>query len=279
MTIQVVFVSSNASILDLVTHKKTALVPWDIRAENYKTLDGEEVAVSAYEVLPRTGIDELLAHLEDVVRGGPTAIVLMSDGSIPNLPQSVGDFFSVNVFSPPAHGAKIQNIIQAVLAKALKNFRYYRMRFADLKYQQILRLPLRNFAADEIAQLRTLCWDMLGSNNFGRQLDHLLGQIKSRQRPKKTSSHPDKYFVDDEDKHFRLGPEVHAQADTSRPPHSRACILGNKFRFGSLFEGEKHFNVSREGNALMSSRYIDCHDASREGGGVSHLNMFSNDFF
>lgn len=279
MPILAIFASSNTDVVDLVAAKRDLLVPADLREAGYRALNGETVTVSGYLVKPRTGLAELLAFIETFPIEEYAGVLVISDESIPDLDQSVGDVFCITVFPTPGYGAKLQNLLQAVLSKSLKTFRFYKTRFSDLKYHQILRLPLRNFVSAELRQVQALCRNMTQADNFGRQLDRQLGLLRDRQRPKKVSSYPDRYLIDDEEKHFRLGPEEHAKADTAQPPHSPICVLGNKFRFGCWFDGNKHFNVSMEKNGPMNGLYPDCHGAHRKGSGDDHLNMFSNDFF
>ena len=206
-------------------------------------------------------------------------MILLTDGRLPALVQSLGDIFSVNSFAAPAFGHNVANLLTTTLAKVLRTYRYFSTRFDDLKYQQILRLPLRNFDALEVNDIRTACRDMMNRGNFGRELDQVLARFRKRQCPKKASTYRTVYFVDDDKKHFILGRETHARADTGKPPHTDFCILGNTFRFGRRFDGTKHFNVSRDRDLLMTGDYPDCHDVERSGRDAQHLNMFSNDFF
>jgi len=279
MTIRIVFVTANAEILEIVEKKKNSLLPADVRADGFKVFGGEEIFISGYSAQNSNELDQLVTGLEKIICNDPTSVLLISDGGIPDVSPVLGDIFAVNLFDPPKYGANIQNLIQTLLARVLRNFRYYRTRFLDLKYQQLIRLPLKNFMADEIGVVRDLCHNMIGAENFGRQLDEVLRKLRSRQRPKKASSRPERYFVDDDDKHFQLGHETHAKAETSQPPHTKACVLGNRCRFGIAFDGKTHFNVSKDKDELMSGNYVDCHGASRPGGGGNHINMFSNDFF
>lgn len=279
MTIRIVFVTANAEILEIIDKKKAALIPADVRANGFEILGGEEVIISGYSTKYSSDVWQVVADLEGMIYGDLRSVLLMSDGSVPDILPVLGDIFTVNLFTLPKYGVNIQNVMQALLARLLRNFRYYRTRFLDLKYQQLIRLPLKNFVADEIGVMRNLCHDMIGAENFGRQLDQVLGQLRSRQRPKKASSRPERYFVDDDEKHFQLAHEIHAKADTSQPPHTKACVLRNRYRFGMAFDGEMHFNVSKDNDEAMSANYVDCHGTSRPGGGGKHINMFSNDFF
>ena len=279
MRLLVIVVTAHPGVIDTVTQRRTALVPADMRAKNFDKLGGEEVVISAYRVEAQSTIGHLLAHIEEFNCSAATGIILLTDGRLPAIVQSLGDIFSVNSFTVPAFGRNVANLLTATLSKALRSYRYFKTRFDDLKYQQILRLPLRNFNAPEVVDMRTTCRDMMSRENFGHELDAILARFRKRQRPKKASTYPTVYFVDEDDKHFTLGPETHGKADTTIPPHTYFCILGNTFRFGRRFDGTKHFNVSRDRNQRMTGIYVDCHDVKRPGRDARHLNMFSNDFF
>jgi len=280
MLLPVVFVSANAAVLDTVAERRDALIPSEIRARRFEALGGEEIVISAYRVSESSNLNGLLAHIGKISDRKLSGVILLIDGSMPNVIDSVGDIFSVNTFEVPPYGQKMGNFLSSTISRALRAFRHYKTRFDDAKYQQILRLPLRNFAASEIAALRETCHDMMNCGNFGRDLDGLMHKFRAkRQHPKKASSYPDTYLVDDDGKHFSLGHEVHAQADTAMPPHNALCALANNFRFGRVFDGTRHFNVSRDGSGLMAGQYSDCHNEQRPGGGGKHLNMFTSDFF
>lgn len=266
-------------IIETVARKKSLLVPSDIRADRYAALAGEEVVLSGYHVNHRSCVEDLLVHINNFDLSRASGILILTDDSLPDMIGRLGDVFNVNRFTPPEHGRDVANALQATLARSLRTFRYLMTRFRDLKYQQIMRLPLRNFVAPEIAVLRAVCNDTINKANFGRELDRSLKAIRQRQSPKKASSYQDIYLVDDAKKHFSLAYEIHAKADTARPPHESLCILRNQFRFGCGFDGSRHFNVSYDGDLRMTDEYIDCHAEKRKGTGAKHLNMFTNDFF
>lgn len=280
MQILIVFVSAQDVVIDEIAARRGTLVPEDIRINSFAALGGEKVILSAYKVDKKSTVQGLLNHISASECKNITGLMLMTDGSMPALVEQLGDILCVNRFTAPTEVKKAGNILRSVLVKALKAFRHYKNRFEDLKYQQILRLPLRNFAADEIQGMRVACWDMMNRQNFGRELDDVLKSFRSnRQKPKKASSSPRTYLVDDEAKHFSLGFEVHAQADTAIPPHDQLCLLANGYRFGRWFDGTRHYNVSRDRDEKMAGNYLDCHNAQKPGTGAKHLNMFTNDFF
>jgi hypothetical protein len=250
-----------------------------MRASGFASLGVNEVVLSAYHVTDSSSTDDLCAHIKCLGLSSASGVVVLTDGSLPDLVERLGDVFCVNRFAPLAHGKNPANVLTSVLAKCLRTYRYFSKRFEDQKYHQILRLPLKNFNARETGDMRRACHEMMNRDNFGRELDQILHLMRQRQHPKKASSYRDIYLVDDNRKHFCLGHEVHARAETACPPHNLLCLLRNAFRFGRAFDGLKHFNVSYDGNDRMNGEYIDCHNLPRSGRGAAHLNMFTNDFF
>jgi hypothetical protein len=275
-----VFVTSSDEVVNTVSERRLALVPSDLRANGFAALGGENVVLSTFKVGAGSTTESLLTHLcQHRLKHASSALVL-TDESMPDLVAQLGDIFCVSRFDAPGHGQNVSNLLAALLARVLRTFRHYRTRFDDRKYQQVLRLPIRNFVGPDMLHLQSACRDMMNRQNFARELDKTLQRFRSnRQRPKKASNSPVTYLIDDDGKHFTLGHEKHAMADTAIPPHSPLCELANAFRFGRAFDGTKHFNVSKDRNAPLNGLYPDCHDYHRSAQGAQHLNMFSNDFF
>lgn len=275
MTLIAVFVTAESAVIETVSAKKLSLLPAELRADGYAALGVSDVVVTAFDTKISKKVDDLLEWLKWEDASG---IVIISDETMPELVQTLGDHFSVHRFAPPGHGKNTANLLTSVLTRCLRAFRYLTTRFTDKKYQQIFRLPLRNFDAPEINRMREICRDM-AHRNYGREIDAFLREMRKRQKPKKASDYPEVYFVDDQDKHFKLGPERHAQAETGMPPHHVLCVISNNMRFGHRFDGASHYNVSRDKNTSMKGNYTDCHGQVREHGKDSHINMFTNDFF
>lgn len=279
MSLLVLFVSGSNAVIDTITARRTSLVPNDIRSNSFAALNGEEIALSALKVSPKSVSKEVLNHIASLNIERKTGVILLTDNTLADLVNHFGDMFSVNIFVAPKYGQNVVNLLQAIIAKVIRTYKIYRTRFNDKKYQQILRLPMRNFTAVEIQELRVTCHDMMNRNNFGQELDGLLKRFRARQLPKKASAGPTTYIVDDDGKHFTLGNELHAQAETSIPPHNDLCILRNRFRFGRAFNGRIHYNVSRDNGDKMTGEYIDCHNSMRSNLVATHINMFTSDFF
>lgn len=280
MALIVIFVTSDETVLETVTRRRSSLVPQDIRADSFAATGGNEVLVSVFDARgEKSSSQDILVHLDRLNILDASGIIVLTDDSIPNLINDLGDQLSINRFVPPQYGQNVVNILSSILARSLRAFRYLKKRFNDLKYHQILRLPLRNFDAPEISAMRFACHDIMNQGNYAREIDRIMESFRKRQKPKSASTYPDPYYVDDSGKHFQFGPELHARADTKIPPHNRVCILANQFRFGCPFNGEKHYNVSREKNGSMAGDYPNCHGVNETVGVKQHLNMFTNDFF
>ncbi|WEQ54207.1 hypothetical protein LV564_00020 (plasmid) [Komagataeibacter nataicola] len=275
MSLIIAFVTGATAVLETITHKRAALLPNEIRANGFAALDGIEPVVTAFDTNRSKNLNDLLQWLDWRNASG---VILLADDSLPDLVAYLGDQFNVHRFTPPAYGTRMDNQLTSTLSKCLKAYKYLASRFADAKYQQIFRLPLRNFDAPDIARMRELCRDMT-QRNYGNEIDALLRDMRKRQAPKRASDYQDIYYVDDSGKHFQFGHEHHALADTAMPPHNALCIIGNCLRFGQRFDGTTHYNVSRDKGASMKGTYLDCHGSCRLHQKHSHINMFTNNFF
>lgn len=279
MVLLIIFVTASHTVVEAVTSRKAALVPSDMRANNYAQLGGVETVLSAYRVSDQSDQTNFKQFITARVSGDVNGVIIMTDESLPGLVDLLGNQFSVNRFTPPGHGVNVQNALIKIVSRCLRAYKCLLTRFRDRKYEQIIRLPLRNFNAPEIAELRDVCRDMANQDNFSREFDAILGRFRKRQFPKKVSSRPNLYFVDDSKNYYEFGHEIHARADSAMPPHNCLCVLANTFRFGMVFDGNRHFNVSHERETPMTVNFLDCHGATRRAGGAQHVNMFSNDFF
>lgn len=279
MRLIVVFITADKAVLEAVTQRRASLVPREIRADSFSDIGKHEIVLSAFNATLQASLDDIVAHLQSLKFSDASGIILLTDDSIPNLIDSLGDQFCINRFTPPKYNKNVANILSSILTRCLRAFNYLQKRFNDLKYHQIFRLPLRNFKASEITEMRHACRDLMNHGNYAREIDQVLQKIGKRQRPKKASSYPDPYYVDDQGKHFQLGHELHARADSKMPPHNCICIVANQFRFGCIFDGKKHYNVSRDRDGSMAGSYLNCHGENQAARATRHLNMFTNDFF
>ena len=117
-----------------------------------------------------------------------------------------------------------------------------------------------------------------GGEGYFENVNVKIEQLKRRQQPKKASSRPKKYLVDDAGKYFEYGFERHARVETVIPPHLIQCGLNSEYRFGRRFDRERHFNVSLGRDERLTFTFADCHGGAQPRSEVSHANIFPNDF-
>lgn len=169
------------------------------------------------------------------------------------------------------------NYFRRLLARALKNFRFYGARFLEARHQKILLLPFENFIAGELTGLRNTFWNDSLSNDFSNTLARHLGALRERQIPKRQSSYNRTYLKDNVENYFEYGHEQHGLAGTGIPPHRVACEMNSIFRFGIRYNNRRHFNVSKERQSV-SGLFTDCHEVKRYTSSCTHVNMFPNGF-
>jgi hypothetical protein len=279
MRILITVVSADETICRTIEARQGQLVPESFRKRDHDAFAGASFELTCFKVVGSVSEDQLLDYLERRMKPDTCGIVILSDRSLGLATRSLSDLYFMNEYDQHGPAKSPHNMLSSLLNRVLKDFGHLTIRFVDAKYQKILRLPVRNFVAPELEQLRKACVSSIDTPAFPRRLDAALGAFRDRQQPKRKSSYRDEYLIDDEKKHFQLGHERHARADTGHP-HVRLCRLGNLHRFGRGFDHEQHYNVSMDGkNATMDGKYPDCHGEERSGEGRPHLNMFTNDFF
>lgn len=172
-----------------------------------------------------------------------------------------------------------RNFFSNRLTKLVRAIVFTRSQMASAEIEQAMRLPIRNFVAPELKELCRVYREDILDTSFHNQAKTSINALRKRRQPRRRSSFPDKYFIDDDDRYFAFGREIHERLPTG-PPHQSRCELNGRFRFGRLISIDQHFNVSEgEGNqTTISGQFLNCHDASVvPEKGRTHLNMFSND--
>jgi hypothetical protein len=276
--IRVFIVCEDSVIQQTVDQLQGQLVPERFRRNNHEALRGDKPVISSFLLHPPGSHQQIVERIGLAGSEQPSGIIVLSVGSYALAVPPLSDVYFMSDVSLEYPLLRPDNLVSSLIGRALTDFMTLSARFQDRKFEKILRLPIRNFHAIELTQLRDIYRQTFSHQDFGQSLDKGLKAFKSRQKPKrKKGNGPAKYLVDDSDNHFELGHELHAQADTS-PPHTTLCIAANRHRFGHHFKSIEHFNVSRDGG-VMDADYPNCHGKVKKGGGANHLNMFTNDFF
>lgn len=185
-------------------------------------------------------------------------------------------FFTVTI-EVPNQGLNFRNFFTPKITRLLKNFSLLWHLMSRFDNEQAMRLPLRNFVANELLEIAYVCREQTICGDFTNQLNLRLCKLKERKSPRRKSNYPTLYFVDDNDLYFVFGKEEHSIMATGSP-HNILCDITGSFRFGKKISKQRHFNVmSRTENTRISGVFPNCHDEKVEVKNRTHLNMFSND--
>jgi len=279
MKFHIVFVTADEYLAKYVSKKKTGIIPRDVSRHGCFGGPKSTVSVSSYLVPPNGNAPDLRTFLTPVMYTAD-GIVLVCDDVLENVVDSLKDAMFCAPITRGYEGMTLHNYLNRFLSRVLKNFSAFAVKFADGKYQKVLLLPLNNFSAPDLNELRNAFSALAGENQFSDTLTTLLARLRDRQRPKSSDDYPNTYLLDDRRHFYVYGPERHAKADTKSPPHSFRCKINGFFRFGLRYDEARHFNVSLENRREhISGNFIDCHDASRHVHPCSHVDLFPNGFF
>jgi hypothetical protein len=279
MRFHIGFVTADENLAKYVSRKKAGIIPRDVSRHGIFAEEKNIVSVTALLVRRDMKPDELQRFLTPVMHTAD-GIILVWEDTLGEIVDPLKDAIFCAPIARGYDGMNLQNYLNRVLARVLKNFSAFVVRFADGKYQKAMLLPLNNFLAAELVELRNTFSTRVGDNHFSDTLGSLLAQIRNRQRPKSYRDYSEPYFVDDHDRYYAYGIERHAMAETKSPPHSFRCKLNGLFRFGLRYDEARHFNVSLENKReSISGEFKDCHETPKNVEPCSHLNIFPNGFF
>lgn len=164
--------------------------------------------------------------------------------------------------------------------KIIKNFRYINGLYQNGDDIELLRLPFLNFRSELYLQLPQILKELSSEEGFQDAFNQCMSSIRRKHRkPKRRSEGKKKLFLDNDDKYFDLGKEIHSRHETGSP-HGVLCNLKAHLRFGLKLDERKHFNVSycEPDIAKINGDYSNCHKEIVTFRGRAHLNIFSNDF-
>jgi len=275
MKFLIVVVTQESRVARFISVRQTGAIPADKRNLFFKR--GITFSMKAF-LARNPDCEGLYQFLANAIKG-VDGLILVCDHKLRVASMPLSDAFFLATFNSMDQSS-IQNFFGQIIARTLKNFWVYMDRFSDAKFQKLLLLPLQNFVADELAQIRRLFSENAASNNFANALDQNLGRLYSRRTPKGNSRFRTIYVRDDKSHYYSYGYEIHAQLESAVPPHEPTCELNGFFRFGLKYDHRRHYNVSeRSDRSTISGVFINCHGEPVAADSRSHLNMFPNGFF
>lgn len=268
MTTKLIFVTSNAELHADVKDKKSGLL-----GNDYKKILNNDVVdvVSFYADGNYDGVE--IERYAIKQSGTSTGVIIICDRDIKRKICHLEEFCFVFENLDYWNGQNPSNYFRRVSAKALKNYSYIVSRSTMIKYLKCLILPIHNFDAAEIREIRQLCGNSANTDRFPAEMEQRFEQLWRRQMPKRVKSGPKSYLVDDAGRHFEFAHEHHAQAETG-DPHEPLCTLKKNLRFGIRLEPQQHFNVSRDNQSIKGEGFVYCHGGTLAAPRDKHLNVF-----
>lgn len=276
MKIYVGLISSDQALIDEFNSRKEALIPAAMRGKLPKP---SEFKFDAFNPYNSKGIFTIDKHVLEASRGYYYATCLIQQDLnylCGNLRQAV---LSATIDPAEVNNGKIHNFFSTRLNKLFKAAAFTLDRMSNAEVEQAMRLPSRNFEADEFRELCRIYREDVMNANFHDSAKRYISTLGKRRQPRRESSFQTKYFIDDKRKHFVFGKEDHEVLPTG-DPHVPHCELNGNFRFGRRISIDRHFNVSQgDGDeTYISGDFPNCHDEIvTPEKNRTHLNMFSND--
>lgn len=273
MTVQIIVVSRHVGLHDVVRTKDlSALSP------NLRQVGGEPVMIASFHLGPKDGIEDARRYVARRATNRSGLVVLVDEALVGAF-RDLCDTVLLGRLIPGENQRSLINGLNQSVAQGLRVLETVRSKNRDEKWARIIRLPLLNFDAPELAELRALFEDITVPD-FKPQLADLLERIRSvRQTPLYQGRNPaPKYvLIDDLNHQFHFGLENHSTPNTA-PPHTYACHLRRGFRFGDEIEIWRHFNVSSERTRIDAHDFADCHGAATRCARKDHANAFPGGF-
>lgn len=272
MRIALLFASSDAQLGPFFGAKQLAAIPKEIHA-SVEARGGRIVYVSHLDLTEdvNTKAVEKIQQASDFA----DSIIIICCESVSDKMSEFRDATFVYDCDLSTLKQNYVNNVRGILSKSIKKFIYFKRNFDDLKYRKILLLPLENFRAIELDEIRGLLTYPAHAHGFFTDLQASVEALRTRKRPKRSNSYPTRFLIDDLGHHYEYGHERHGGPETACPPHAPTCELNGDFRFGSKYERERHFNVSIDGG-LISENFRNCHGLAEHHGPKTHINLFPN---
>ena len=276
MKIYVGLISAEQALINEFTSSKEALIPAAMREKLPKPSEFKFDAFNPYNSKKGFSVDK---HILEASRGYDYSACLIEQNLnhlCSNLRQAV---LSATIDPTEVNNGKIHNFFSTRLNKLFKAAAFTLERMSKAEVEHAMRLPTRNFDADEFRELCRVYREDVMDANFHNSAKQNIFAVGKRRQPRRESSFQTKYFIDDKRKHFVFGKEDHEILPTGEP-HLPHCELNGNFRFGRRISVDRHFNVSQgDGDdTYISGNFPNCHDELvTHKKNRTHLNMFSND--
>ncbi|ELE7141960.1 hypothetical protein RB981_002729 [Vibrio cholerae] len=270
-------ITTNKEFIDFISNK------FDIKLALESLLKGEKTVLQAIEFSEKNNTEAILEYLKSDINYDETdqVIVMIDEGQYGKFNFLKETFLTCklsNLNNLPYKS--YHNYSCKEIKKSLKKIRLLKSIIDDGSLGEMARLPLRNFDNEIFRNFIHEASSRYNSAFLDNDFQKLASQLKSMRKPKKRSAHKNKYYIDDQNRHYQLGMERHSKHETGGE-HTIVCDFRAKFRFGCKIDKERHFNVSAgdSDNSKLNTTFKHCHGSNEiTVKGATHVNMFSNDF-
>lgn len=280
MRVAVYLLTSNERLKRFAGTNKANAIPKDVGSRGFFKNHPARFTIHAWspkaEDKSASGFERFLIGRSDT----SDATIVFSDQEWIKYTYYIRSALFVVPFDSSTVGDNPQNFFHRISAQGLKAFGQLLAKFDRADDGKLLTLPLRNFRAEELAELSRLCREDVLNPDFSNAVEAQLVALRKRERPRRRSNYPNVYAVDDEKRFFIYGHEKHSRFATG-DPHITSCEICGHFRFGKRIDPLRHYNVSEtEGDdTSISGNFSDCHGTNHAVGQKKYLNMFPNDYF
>lgn len=277
MKIFIGLISSNSTVNESYLHLRTALIPKEIQ-EKLKIDLNPTYIFKVYN--PATDSRNIDSYLLTEIKQDVEAVIFLAERKYIKIMVNVRQAFFLAEIEFKEQSFNPKNYFAPIFSQLLKNFSILIKTMTSSTHEQVMILPVRNFSAQELYELVQVCTEMSMSNSFYTRMAPLVKMLKERKKPRRNTTYRTTYIVDDEEKYFDYGKEMHAKLATGKP-HLSHCKINGNFRFGKRIPTDKHFNVTKleKNSTKIFGNFRNCHDEVVSVKETTHLNMFSNDYF
>ena len=280
--ISIGLVSSNDELVNLFGTIKNQLYSGPLASGYFKNR-GIKPEPIIYTYNPRKIKTNFELFIMDKING-KDAFLLLVDREQAELVSRLRDSAFCHIFDCDfSCGKNTKNFLHQITGLIIRKFGMVLQKMEDATSVNLINLPLKNFAGNELVELSLLCRDGCNIQDFSDQIDCKINLLKKRRhpipRPGKSKEKSIK-IEDDNGYYFEYGHEKHARFETGSP-HLISCYISGNYRFGKKIDELKHYNVTRKDSDKVSGDFLDCHGGNcmiNTSENVTHINMFSNDF-
>jgi hypothetical protein len=274
----IVVASSNKLICADIKTRKAKFIPKDYRArlhQVFASVDVEEFLAPDIS----TEQSDFIDFIERKSRTFDFIACIVDQDDYHLIEGSVFGLFTV-LFNRSLALKNCQNYFFSHVGSWIKNFIHLAKCYARTHDWNKFLLPYRVFDFDGLSSLGQRLRDCSFEPKFIREVDNYIHRMNGKRCPGRKGGWRDKqiFYKDDAGVYFCVADEKHAEAEAV--DHSPICKLEKFYRFGGKIAPKFHFNATpKRGEVFGNQSYETCHGPTKSVSGLTHINVFPNNFF